>query len=109
MSNVIPMQNDQDRRQQAAEWIAKMDRDLSSSELEQLRAWIRADQRNERELEECARLWDMLGALHSLADLMPQEKKPSILASCGVGGLPCPGVGGWLGSPGERCFSAAGP
>ena len=50
MSNVIPMQNDQDRRQQAAEWIAKMDRDLSSSELEQLRAWIRADQRNEREL-----------------------------------------------------------
>ncbi|MEC8804479.1 MAG: FecR domain-containing protein [Pseudomonadota bacterium] len=77
MSNVIPMQNDQDRRQQAAEWIAKMDRDLSSSELEQLRAWIRADQRNERELEECARLWDMLGALHSLADLMPQEKKPS--------------------------------
>ena len=77
MSNVIPMQNDQDRRQQAAEWIAKMDRDLSSSELEQLRAWIRADQRNERELEECARLWDMLGALHSLADLMPHEKKPS--------------------------------
>ena len=77
MSNVIPMQNHQDRRQQAAEWIAKMDRDLSSSELEQLRAWIRADQRNERELEECARLWDMLGALHSLADLMPHEKKPS--------------------------------
>lgn len=77
MSNVIPMQNDQGRRQKAAEWIAKMDRDLSSSELEQLRAWIRADQRNERELEECARLWDMLGALHSLADLMPHEKKPS--------------------------------
>lgn len=77
MSNVISMQNDQERRQQAAEWIAKMDRDLSSSELEQLRAWIRADQRNERELEECARLWDMLGALHSLADLMPHEKKKS--------------------------------
>ena len=75
MSNVVPIQNDQERRRQATEWIARMERGLSTLEIDELRAWIRADIRNEQELQECARLWDMLGALQSLGDMIPHEKR----------------------------------
>ena len=55
-----------------------MDRQLTPAEIRELKIWMAADERNERELQECARLWDMLGALESLRELTPQENKQSV-------------------------------
>ena len=73
MSNVYPMVSSGERRKQASEWIAKLDRELSGQEHAELDAWVTADERNRRELLACAELWDMMGALQSLGVLVPRE------------------------------------
>ncbi|MEM6300424.1 MAG: FecR domain-containing protein [Pseudomonadota bacterium] len=78
MTNVTPLLDSQRRRDQATAWIARMDRQLTPAEIRELKIWMAADERNERELQECARLWDMLGALESLRELTPRENKQSV-------------------------------
>ena len=78
MTNVTSLLDSQRRRDQATAWIAKMDRQLTPAEIRELKIWMAADARKERELQECARLWDMLGALESLHELTPQENKQSV-------------------------------
>ncbi|MEM9396383.1 MAG: FecR domain-containing protein [Pseudomonadota bacterium] len=78
MTNVTPLRDSQRRRDQATAWIARMDRQLTPAEIRELKIWMAADERNERELQACARLWDMLGALESLRELTPRENKQSV-------------------------------
>lgn len=75
MSNVRPIDSQRQRRRQATEWIARMDRELSPQERADLQSWIQSDHRNEMELLECAKLWDMMGALQSLGLLMPRTRQ----------------------------------
>lgn len=63
-------------REQAAEWIARLDRGLDSTEQQEFRQW-RASQANAQALQEMAALWDDLGGLKVLADVFPQPAAAS--------------------------------
>ena len=75
MSNVYDIDQQrkttEQRTVEASTWIAKMDRGLGDSEADALRAWIRADARNEAELLEMARMWDKMDALARLSEVFP--------------------------------------
>ena len=52
-------------------WIARMDRELTDDETDELLAWTSLDPRNEKRLLDLARLWDRMDVLAQLRDLMP--------------------------------------
>jgi transmembrane sensor len=58
-------------REQAAEWVAKLDRDLDASERAALRAWCMGPA-NARALRQMTDLWADLGVMRKLADVFPE-------------------------------------
>jgi transmembrane sensor len=62
------------RLENACDWVAKLDRELSTQELHNLKIWLAADSQNTVALFEVAQLWDKMGALSRLSDLFPQAK-----------------------------------
>ena len=54
-----------------SQWIARMDRELTDDETDELPAWTSLDPRNEKRLLDLARLWDRMDVLAQLRDLMP--------------------------------------
>lgn len=54
-----------------SQWIARMDRELTDDEIDELLAWTSLDPRNEQRLLDLARLWDRMDVLAQLRDLMP--------------------------------------
>ncbi len=54
-----------------SQWIARMDRELTDDEIDELLAWTSLDPRNEKRLLDLARLWDRMDVLAQLRDLMP--------------------------------------
>ncbi len=54
-----------------SQWIARMDRELTDDEIDELLAWTSLDSRNEQRLLELARLWDRMDVLAQLRHLMP--------------------------------------
>ncbi len=57
----------------ASQWIARLDRQLTDSEIDEMLAWARADQGNEISLLKLARLWDQMDALTHLAEKIPRK------------------------------------
>jgi len=71
MSNVYELHNQEQREIEASIWIAKLDRDLTSEESDDIRRWIAADPRNKTLLSQMAGLWDDMDALSRLSELFP--------------------------------------
>lgn len=68
-------QVEDERLDQASEWLAKLDRNLSSDEKEALKAWLGDSYKNVEVLLEVAQLWDKMSELSRLSDLFPQASK----------------------------------
>jgi len=77
MSNVFQIgQNSQDeeiRFEQASDWIARLDRELSSAEKQAFQVWLNQDIDNIKLLMEMAQMWDKMDNLGRLSDLFPQN------------------------------------
>ena len=57
----------------ASQWIARLDRQLTDSEIDEMLTWTSADRKNETSLLEMARLWDRMDALAHLAGKIPRK------------------------------------
>ena len=78
MSNIhhIHKQNiideEEKRLDDASDWLAKIDRDLSEQEKSALQTWLSLNTKNTEVLLEVAHLWDKMDDLSRLSDLFPQ-------------------------------------
>ncbi|MGV2871364.1 FecR family protein [Colwellia sp. E150_009] len=66
------------RLDEASDWIAKIDRDLTTQEMTALKTWLSLNTKNTEVLLEVAHLWDKMDDLSRLSDLFPQAS-PSVL------------------------------
>jgi transmembrane sensor len=60
------------RLNDASDWVAKLDRDLTKSEKKQLSQWLSIDVLNIEVLFEVAQMWDKMDDLSRLSDIFPQ-------------------------------------
>ncbi len=74
MSNVYHLATRKDKLVAASEWLAKIDRELDSTEQKGLQDWLSEDSQNSEALLEVAGLWDKLDSLSRLADLFPRQE-----------------------------------
>ncbi len=65
-------QIEETRLNDASDWIAKLDRDLTKSEKKQLAHWLSIDVSNIEVLFEVAQMWDKMDDLSRLSDIFPQ-------------------------------------
>jgi len=75
MSNVHSMPSNQDRHDQASDWIVKMDRGLSSDEKIALQEWMQDSPENHSTLMQMTQLWDKMDAMTRLSDLFPKPTR----------------------------------
>jgi len=68
---------DEKRLDDASDWLAKIDRELTAPEKSELQAWLSSSAKNTEVLLEVAHLWDKMDDLSRLSDLFPQTS-PSI-------------------------------
>lgn len=80
MSNIVQI-TEQTATEAAAVWLAKMDRDLSTCELEEMRTWLNADPVHVEQLVQVAEVWDKTECLSLLADLVPLAPEPRSTAT----------------------------
>ncbi|MCY7297332.1 FecR family protein [Alteromonas sp. a30] len=76
MNNVVKLKQPDDVLDQASEWIAKLDRGLSTSEQRAFQMWMQQPQHADVLLN-MATLWDKLDVLSRLADVCPEFNNPS--------------------------------
>lgn len=69
MSNIIDFPNREQIYDQASLWIARMDRELTATEQQELQQWLAASEQHRTVLFEMAKLWDKMDSLARLADL----------------------------------------
>lgn len=69
------------RLDEASDWIAKIDRDLSKQEKSALQTWLSLNSKNIEVLLEVAHLWDKMDDLSRLSDLFPQTSSTSKIHS----------------------------
>ena len=72
MSNVYEFPAQEQRYDEASEWLAKLDKGLSIADREALQQWMAADAENRAVLLEMAKLWDKMAVLSRLSDLFPE-------------------------------------
>ena len=72
--NSIKFPNTELVEQDAAQWIAKVDRGLKPNEEIELSQWLEASPVHGETLIKCASMWDLLDVLSPIAKLMPVEK-----------------------------------
>lgn len=72
MTNVYHLPPDKQRYRAAAEWITRLDRQLSEEEEEQLEQWLAESPDHPRLFLEVAEQWDRLNELSRLSDLFPK-------------------------------------
>lgn len=65
--------DDELRLEQASDWIAKLDRSISTHEKLALRSWLAASPQNIEVLLEVAQIWDKMDELSRLSDLFPSS------------------------------------
>jgi transmembrane sensor len=75
MSRVLQFPDQRIEQEQAATWIARLDRGLRGSEQEQLRLWLAEDARHREALLDVARIWDRMDMLAELAELFPLHEE----------------------------------
>lgn len=61
------------RLDQASDWIARLDRELSETEKGAFQRWLAQDHENSNVLMEMAKMWDKMDDLSRLSDLFPQS------------------------------------
>jgi transmembrane sensor len=69
VSNVIELPNKEQIYEQASQWIAKLDRNLTAVEQKKLQQWVQQNDEHRVVLFEMAKLWDNMDSLARLADL----------------------------------------
>ncbi len=69
-----PEKQEELRLDQASDWIAKLDRELSNVEKSEFQYWLSQDNDNIKLLLEIAKMWDKMDDLSRLSDLFPQEQ-----------------------------------
>lgn len=77
MSNIIEFPKREAIYDQASLWIARMDRELTSAEQQELAQWLAASEQHRSVLFEMAELWDKMDSLARLADLFQAPAKPA--------------------------------
>lgn len=77
MSNIIEFPNREAIYDQASLWIARMDRELTNAEQQELAQWLAASEQHRTILLEMAALWDKMDSLARLADLFQAPAKPA--------------------------------
>lgn len=75
MTNVYPLMNDDATFEQASQWIAKIDRELTPDEQRAFKIWLIQDNKHQELIIEMASLWDKMDALDRLAELFPDANK----------------------------------
>ena len=98
--NIVHLPQKDRRYDEASQWIARLDRQLSDEELAALRAWIAEHPDNEAVLLEMAALWDKMDALKRLSSLfpapVPRSRHASLYALASVAMLAVVSVCLWL-------------
>jgi transmembrane sensor len=64
-------------REEAAAWIARLDRGLSAIERADLRRWREANPANARALRQMAQLWEGMDVMKVLAEMFPEYGQPA--------------------------------
>lgn len=84
-NNVVPLRPVKDPLDEAAAWLAKMDRGLSEEEEQSLRNWLQEADENRQMLLKMAKLWDNMAALERLKVLFPEppvkQEQSTVLAT----------------------------
>jgi transmembrane sensor len=84
MNNVHPIhllskrhqaETDEQRLEQACDWISRIDRGLQPEEHQALQQWLAEHPQHQDVLLEVAKLWDKMDALSRLSDLFPATEK----------------------------------
>ena len=70
MNNIYEFPRQNERYDDASQWIAKMDKTLSAADQKALQEWMAADKENRAVLLEMAKLWDKMAVMSRLSDLM---------------------------------------
>ena len=70
----VPFPNQQEIEEQAASWVASIDRGLSADEQSALEVWLEASPLHGETLVKCASMWDLLDVLQPIAKLMPIDQ-----------------------------------
>jgi transmembrane sensor len=73
MSNVYQLNSEDQRIEQASEWIAKIDRGLLQAEKTDFEQWLSKDKRNLNMLMDMAKMWDKMDALSQLSEIFPHS------------------------------------
>lgn len=73
MSNVYQLNSEEQRIEQASEWIAKIDRGLLQNEKVKFEHWLDKDKRNLKMLMNMAKMWDKMDALSQLSEIFPHS------------------------------------
>ena len=81
MSNIHKLQTQEQRYDQASQWIAKLDKGLSAKEIQTLHQWLADTGENRRVLFKMAEIWDKMDALSQLSELFPSTPMPGHGAS----------------------------
>ncbi len=71
MNNIYEFPRQDERYDEASQWIAKLDKTLSAADHKALQEWLAADQENQAVLLEMAKLWDKMAVMSRLSDLIP--------------------------------------
>jgi len=69
--NTINFPNLEQAQQQAARWVAAMDRGLSEAEQVELNTWLEQSSINAEALVKYASMWDLLDVLNPISELLP--------------------------------------
>lgn len=73
MVNVVRFPGGAKTHEEAAQWVAKLDRGLADNERNELHAWLEAEPGRRAKLLELAELWAELDVLSELSELFPLD------------------------------------
>lgn len=82
MSRIAPFPDIAQAREDAALWIARLDRGLTAGERAEFNEWSR-NPANARALRQLSATWEDLDALGTLADALPASERPAEAARAG--------------------------
>lgn len=74
MSKIVQLPNEDKIFEQASEWIAKIDRELSEQEISEFHQWLAASDKHQKVFTDMAKMWDKMDALERLSELFPADE-----------------------------------
>lgn len=74
MSKIVKLPNNKDKIfNQASEWIAKIDREMSEQEVQAFQSWFNRSEEHQKVFTEMAIIWDKMASLERLSELFPAD------------------------------------